>query len=508
MKTKSEIAQRKHQAVDAEFSMTEIPKADLNASAHAEKVTIEAPAAATADASVQPETDRETKSKASAEIMPYQRPDDNTGKGEGFAPEIVQVSVTALQHHPLNAEYYGPPKIDERLLHSIRDVGIQQPLVVTAEKMVLSGNRRFAAVKQLGWKTVPAIFVDKPDPIDQLETLLFGNAHREKTNLEKTREFEGYVKIENARAKGRQATNVGKGKRKTADQPKEEAEQVPKTSESQLGANLSQAGYGKARDLAAEKVGMSGTSAAQAAKVVQVIDKAKKDGNVALAEELTQDLNVSVNAAVKKTKQRGLVPDPKKTADNGFLASGVSYARFDFNPFNGAGFNDEALAALKKKQPKDESDSASILRVVPDVLSEEFTADTILALGEEIDASPHWTCILETREFKRATKFEWPENAWPGFVVSTQGEVDEAEKMIEKVNAEVKWLHCRLDAESLVFRNLGAFDWIVISLANAAIHWDGVEPILIQARKAKCRVYFDPSVKCRPQEFPQIDRAA
>jgi hypothetical protein len=34
-----------------------------------------------------------------------------------------------------------------------------------------------------------------------------------------------------------------------------------------------------------------------------------------------------------------------------------------------------------------------------------------------------------------------------------------------------------------------------------------VEPILKAARKAKCSVFFDPSVKCLPQEFPKVHKA-
>ena len=113
---------------------------------------------------------------------------------------------------------------------------------------------------------------------------------------------------------------------------------------------------------------------------------------------------------------------------------------------------------------------------------------------------------METSEFDRVTKFKWPKNAWIGFTVATQKEANKAEEVVQSVNAKTRWLHCRLDSESLVFQKLEGFDWIVISVTNENMHWEDVEPILVRARKAKCRVFFDPSVKCRPQEFPKADK--
>ena len=238
------------------------------------------------------------------------------------------------------------------------------------------------------------------------------------------------------------------------------------------------------------------------------MDRAEKEGKVAMAAEVRQELNSSVNAGAKKVKKLGLVAERKQKAASGFIASSVSYAAFDFQPFEGAEFNDEALAMLKKRQPKDNGAASSILRLAPDLLGDLYRDDVIEDLLDEIDAAPQWKCVLETQEIGRITKFEWPDNVWVGVVVAAQDQIDEAERIVSKIEAEVKWIHCRMDTEPLTFRDLDPFDWIVISSANDQVQWHDIEPILNQARKAKCRVFFDPSVKCRPQEFPQIDRAA
>jgi hypothetical protein len=44
-----------------------------------------------------------------------------------------------------------------KLIQSIKRHGLTYPIVVTRHRQVLAGQRRIEAVKQLGWKTVPAI---------------------------------------------------------------------------------------------------------------------------------------------------------------------------------------------------------------------------------------------------------------------------------------------------------------------------------------------------------------
>src|SRR5664280_2302897 len=65
----------------------------------------------------------------------------------------MKVSVDTLKHHPVNREIYNLSSIDE-LLESIKNVGLLQPLTIDQHNQVVSGNRRFEAVKRLGWKKV------------------------------------------------------------------------------------------------------------------------------------------------------------------------------------------------------------------------------------------------------------------------------------------------------------------------------------------------------------------
>jgi DNA modification methylase len=65
----------------------------------------------------------------------------------------MKVEVSKLKPHPMNEEIYSLSDIDD-LVSSIDDVGLLQPLVVDQKNQIISGNRRFEAVKRLGWKKV------------------------------------------------------------------------------------------------------------------------------------------------------------------------------------------------------------------------------------------------------------------------------------------------------------------------------------------------------------------
>lgn len=110
-----------------------------------------------------------------------------------------------LSHFPINQikqalenesiyDNFGVANADDRqLIESINDNGIQEPLVITADWVLLSGHRRLAAAIYLGLGTVPVrmrddvIFADL-DKQDRLELLRVHNQQREKSASEKIRE--------------------------------------------------------------------------------------------------------------------------------------------------------------------------------------------------------------------------------------------------------------------------------------------------------------------------------
>ena len=65
----------------------------------------------------------------------------------------MKVSIHNIDHHPLNKSIYNLSSIDD-LVDSINSVGLLQPLTINQNNLIISGNRRFEAIKKLGWKEV------------------------------------------------------------------------------------------------------------------------------------------------------------------------------------------------------------------------------------------------------------------------------------------------------------------------------------------------------------------
>lgn len=47
----------------------------------------------------------------------------------------------------------------DSLEKSITNFGLLQPIIVTQDIWLVAGERRFRAIKNLGWKTIPAIIL-------------------------------------------------------------------------------------------------------------------------------------------------------------------------------------------------------------------------------------------------------------------------------------------------------------------------------------------------------------
>lgn len=81
---------------------------------------------------------------------------------------------------------------DQALYQSIKEVGIQEPLVITLDNYLLSGHRRISCAKRLGHETVPVRIIDQTfealNKPDRLALLRLFNQQRDKSTGEKIRE--------------------------------------------------------------------------------------------------------------------------------------------------------------------------------------------------------------------------------------------------------------------------------------------------------------------------------
>jgi N6-adenosine-specific RNA methylase IME4 len=140
----------------------------------------------------------------------------------------------------------------DALAASIRDVGLLQPLVVTPDKRLVAGARRLAAVKALGWTSVP---VRVADGLTDAVRLL--RAERDENTCRKD-----FAPSE--------AVAIGKALEEL-ERPEAERRKAAtrNTGESRPGKLPQRDGKGRTRDKVAEAVGMSGRTYEKAKEVVE-----------------------------------------------------------------------------------------------------------------------------------------------------------------------------------------------------------------------------------------------
>jgi ParB family chromosome partitioning protein len=170
------------------------------------------------------------------------------------------------------------------LARSIRDRGLLQPIVVRADGRLIAGARRLAAVKALGWETVPVHVISGVD--DALQALLAegdeNTCRKDFTPLEAVSLGADLERLLKQEARKRQQEGRKKGG-KTAGRGR------PK----QDGANLAPTNgtADKTRDKVAEAVGMGHTSY-QKAKAVAEAAAAEPEKYRDLAERMDRTRRV------------------------------------------------------------------------------------------------------------------------------------------------------------------------------------------------------------------------
>jgi hypothetical protein len=76
---------------------------------------------------------------------------------------VELVSVNKIKPSPENEEIYGVIDFEndpalETLMDSISRLGLEEPLICTADNYILSGHRRFTVIRRLRWREVPVRF--------------------------------------------------------------------------------------------------------------------------------------------------------------------------------------------------------------------------------------------------------------------------------------------------------------------------------------------------------------
>ena len=210
--------------------------------------------------------------------------------------KIEYLQIEKIKPHPLNAALYGDG-CDTELLESLKKQGILTPIIVTASNVLISGHRRFNAAQMANFNTVPVIFsdVDEKDPLAVEEKIIEANKQRQKTAEQIAREYMKLKEIEAEKAKKRQLENLKRG------------EEIPVVLNSAPRENEN----GKARDIAAQKLGIKRDTAEKSAKIVKKIDELSDSGEKEKAEKIREELNnKSVNSAFQTAFHPPVQPQP------------------------------------------------------------------------------------------------------------------------------------------------------------------------------------------------------
>ena len=91
----------------------------------------------------------------------------------------MKIKMSDLCPHPLNPEIYNLSDIDD-LVQSISELGLLQNLVIDQDNAIVSGNRRFEAIKRLGWESVECDRIEIDPDIAAIHLVHF-NKQRIKT---------------------------------------------------------------------------------------------------------------------------------------------------------------------------------------------------------------------------------------------------------------------------------------------------------------------------------------
>lgn len=93
-----------------------------------------------------------------------------------------------LKHHPVNQKIYGSSENISDFIKKIEKSGRIDPLIITSDNYVISGNRRLDACIQLKKKEIPVIVKTFKDYEDEVICLIKSNVCRQKTNEQRVRE--------------------------------------------------------------------------------------------------------------------------------------------------------------------------------------------------------------------------------------------------------------------------------------------------------------------------------
>ena len=106
--------------------------------------------------------------------------------------------LSNLSQHPDNHRIYAPTDLED-LEKSLQDFGQMEPIAITPNLRIISGHRRYMAMRNLGWGDCEVRLIE---PENEIVALIEHNNHRNKTSSDILNEVR-YLKNELKEVVGR-----------------------------------------------------------------------------------------------------------------------------------------------------------------------------------------------------------------------------------------------------------------------------------------------------------------
>lgn len=468
---------------------------------------------------------------------------------------MTTMRTKELRPHSENEKLYGSTAVDAEFVASVTRLGILTPLLVTRDRRIISGHRRWLAAQKIGLAEVPVTVFSSDNELDIREAIVESNRQRQKTNEQVGREARLLLEVESERAKQRQLAQLNNVKNTVVLIQESDRE------------------TGNARDKVGELLGFGGRHIEKAAQIVDAIDDLEATGKKHDAEVLRTTLNNSVSKAYDTARERGYIaPESRATVkaeprlpdfitldqwqaldDAGQFAAlsangsglkmnkqetdNIEWALWSWNPVTGClhncdycyardianrfypqGFAPSIVPArlsapANTHVPQEAKDNIGYKNVftcsMADLFGKWVPSEWIEAVLDVVRNAPQWNFLFLTKFPIRMAEFDFPENAWVGTTVDRQYAVDRAETAFRKITAGIKFLSCEPMLERLTFTSLEMFDWVIIGGSSKSTQTPEFRPprewvndLQAQARAAGCKVYEKTNLLERIREYP------
>jgi ParB family transcriptional regulator, chromosome partitioning protein len=108
----------------------------------------------------------------------------------------MKAKLSQIKINPVHDQIYSTNDIED-LVESMEKNGLLEPVVVTPDKIIISGHRRYLAAKFLEWDEIE-IIIREVDKEDMEFAIVSSNQHRHKKSVEVLNEiqrlYQGYAR--------------------------------------------------------------------------------------------------------------------------------------------------------------------------------------------------------------------------------------------------------------------------------------------------------------------------